>query len=167
MRPQGGPYPRYAEVRQRFVAAQEALARFVHQKGYPDIVPNQCDLTYFNKVPLPADAESGDIHRVLRGMRLDTGPEWSGHFDSCQLVLRRGLQRPPEGAFGRMQVECAPIQTNVTQKAWALNVTVKGRPSRADALAVLDFFDAAHVEIVTCFTAITTEAMHAKWGRQR
>lgn len=167
MRPQGGPYPRYAEVRRRFVAAHEALTRFVHQKGYPETAPNQCDLTYFNKVPLPAGAEWGDIHRLLRGMRLNTGPEWSGDFDSCQLVLRRGLQQFAEGAFGRLQVECGPIQTNVTQKAWALNVTVKGRPAKADLDAVLGFFDMAHVEIVTCFTAITTEAMHALWGRQR
>jgi uncharacterized protein (TIGR04255 family) len=167
MRPHGGPYPRYAEVRRRFVAAHEALATFVHQKGYPDTVPNQCDLTYFNKVPLPANAEWGDIHCLLRGMQLNTGPEWSGPFDNCQMALRRRLRSHPEGAFGRLQVECVPIQIDVTQKAWALNVTVKGRPASADFQAVLDFFDIAHVEIVTCFTAITTEAMHELWGRQR
>ncbi len=167
IRPHGGPYPRYAEVRRRFVAAHEALTRFVHQKGYPDTEPNQCDLTYFNKVPLPADAEWGDIHRLLRGMQLDTGPEWSGPFDNCQLLLRRVLQREPAGAFRRLQIECGPIQTNVTQKAWSLNVTVRGRPAKADFHAVLEFFDMAHVEIVTCFTAITTEAMHELWGRRR
>lgn len=167
MRPHGGAYPRYAVVKQRFVAAQDAITKFVHQKGYADIVPNQCDLTYFNKVPLPPDAEWGDIHRLLRGMRLDAGPEWTGPFDSCQLVLRRGLQHSPEGAIGRLQIECGPIQTNITQKAWALNITVRGRPAKAEPQAVLEFFDVAHVEIVTCFTAITTEAMHAIWGRQQ
>jgi uncharacterized protein (TIGR04255 family) len=167
MRPHGRPYPRYAEVRQRFVAAHEALTKFVHQKGYPEAMPNQCDLTYFNKIPLPDDAEWGDIHRLLRGMQLNTGSEWSGPFDNCHLVLRRVLQRDPEGALGRLQIECAPVQMNVTEKAWTLNVTVKGRPAKPDFSAVLDFFDMAHIEIVTCFTAITTEAMHEQWGRQQ
>jgi uncharacterized protein (TIGR04255 family) len=167
MRPHGGPYPRYAEVRRRFVAAHEALATFVHQKGYPDTVPNQCDLTYFNKVPLPAGTEWGDIHSLLRGMKLKAGPEWSGPFDNYHMTLRRALWSHAEGAFGRLQVECVPIQIDTTQKAWALNVTVKGRPASADFQAVLDFFDMAHIEIVTCFTAITTEAMHVLWGRQR
>jgi uncharacterized protein (TIGR04255 family) len=167
MRPGGGAYPRYTDVKQRFVAAHEALTRFVHRKGYAGIVPNQCSLAYFNKVPLPDDAEWGDLHRLLRGMRLDNGPEWSGQFADSHLLLRRELQSRPQGGFGRLQVECRPMQINVTQRAWALNVTVRGRPATTDLDGVLGFFDMAHVEIVTCFTAITTDAMHQVWGRQQ
>ncbi len=167
MRPAGGAYPRYAEVKQRFMSAQEALTQFAHKKGYPGIVPNQCSLAYFNKIPLPQDAGWGDLHQLLRGMRLDCGREWNGQFSDTHLLLRRELQNQPGGAFGRLQVECKPIQIDVTQRAWALNLTVRGRPATADLDGVLGFFDMAHVEIVTCFTAVTTDAMHETWGRQR
>ena len=167
IRPAGGSYPRYPEVRGRLVAANEALTRFVHRRGYIDAAPNQCDLTYFNKVPLPEGASWGDIHLLLRGMELQVGPEWAGQFDDHQLVLGRSMQQQQQGVFGRLSVECRPIQMSPTQKAWALNITVRGRPSAANFDAVLEFFDMAHVEIVTCFTAITTETMHTDWGRQR
>lgn len=167
VRPAGGEYPRYPEVRRRFVSAYDALTRLVHRRGYPDIVPNQCDLTYFNKVPLPEGAAWSDIHQLLSGMELQTGPEWSDGFEDYQLVLGRRLLRQPQGALGRLFVECRPIQTGPTQKAWALNITVRGRPGGDNFNAVLEFFDTAHVEIVNCFTAITTDTMHGRWGRQR
>ena len=71
------------------------------------------------------------------------------------------------GGFCRLHAECRPMQINVTQRAWALNVTVRGRPATTDLDGVLGLFDMAHVEIVTCFTAITTDAMHQVWGRQQ
>lgn len=167
MRPGGGAYPRYCEVRRRLVAAHESLTRLVHSKGYSDIVPNQCDLAYFNRVLLPEGAEWGDLHRLLRGVNLEIGPGYRCRFDDCQLVLRRALPGPSDRAFGRLRVECSPILIDMTQRGWALNVAVRGRPATGTFSAVLDFFDQAHGEIVRCFTAITTEAMHAQWGRQR
>jgi len=167
MRPAGGAYPRYPEVRRRFVAAYEALVRFVHRRGYPDIVPNQCDLTYFNKVPLPEGVTWGEIHQLLRGMELRTGPEWTEGFEDYQMALGRSLPLQPQGALRRLLVECRPVQTGPTQKAWALNVIVRGRPGADNLNGVLKFFDMAHIEIVNCFTAITTETMHTEWGRQR
>jgi uncharacterized protein (TIGR04255 family) len=167
MRPAGGAYPRYDEVKRRFVDAQEALTRFVHKRGYPGINSNQCSLAYFNKIVLPENAEWGDLHQLLRGMQLHNGPEWGGKFADSHLLLRRELPGLPEGAFGRLQVELRPMQIDVTQRAWALNLTVRGRPATTDLDGVLGFFDLAHVEIVTCFTAITTDVMHKIWGRQQ
>jgi hypothetical protein len=100
-------------------------------------------------------------------MQLHNGPEWGGKFADSHLLLRRELPGLPEGAFGRLQVELRPMQIDVTQRAWALNLTVRGRPATTDLGGVLGFFDLAHVEIVTCFTAITTDVMHKIWGRQQ
>jgi uncharacterized protein (TIGR04255 family) len=167
MRPGGGAYPRYQEVRQRFVAAHDVLNKFVHLAGYPHPIPNQCDLTYFNKVPLPEDAEWADIDRLLSGMKLRIGPEWSGTFEDCLLAFGRSLRHHGEGSFGRLLIECRPILMSPTEKAWALNLTVRGRPVAQDFHSVVEFFDRAHIEIVTSFTAITTEVMHKIWGRRQ
>ena len=166
-RPGGGAYPHYPEVRSRFISATEALEKLVHRHGHANVVPNQCDLTYFNKVPVPEGASWGDIHLLLRGLELRPGPEWTGGFQDAALILGRSLAQQRDGRFGRLVVECRPIQTSPTQKAWALNITAKGRPAAPTFDAVLSFFDAAHIEIVTCFTAITTDAMHVVWGRQK
>jgi uncharacterized protein (TIGR04255 family) len=165
LRPNGGAYPRYPEVRQRLVAAHEALTVFVHQHGYPDVMPNQCDLSYFNKIPLPPGAEWGEIHRLLKGITLNSSLPEGEQFSDCHLVLRRLIRDHNENAFRRLHVECRPIQVGIDQKAWALNITVKGRPAEPNLAAALNFFDTAHVEIVRCFAAITTVEMHRQWER--
>jgi uncharacterized protein (TIGR04255 family) len=165
LRPNGGAYPRYPEVRQRLVAAHEALTVFIHQHGYPDIMPNQCDLSYFNKVPLPEGTEWGDIHKLLRGIAPNFALPIEEQFSDCYLVLRRLIRGHDDNAFRRLQVECRPISIGIDQKAWALNVTVKGRPAQPTLEAALDFFDTAHTEIVQCFAAITTDNMHRQWER--
>ncbi len=165
LRPNGGAYPRYPEVRQRLIAAHEALTTFVHQHGYPDVMPNQCDLTYFNKIPLPEGAEWGDVHRLLNGVTFNSMPPSAEHFSDCYLVLRRLIRNDSDSAFRRLQIECRPIQIGIDQKAWVLNITVKGRPAQSNLTAALDFFDKAHIEIVRCFSTITTESMQLQWER--
>lgn len=166
LRPAGGVYPRYPEVRRRFVAAHEALTAFVHQRNYPAIVPNQCDLSYFNRVPLPDGTDWGDAHKLLRGVTINSTLGEGEQFSDCHLVLRRLIRGHDENAFRRLQVECRPTYIAIDKKAWALNITVKGRPAQPTFTAVLDFFDTAHIEIVRCFAAITTESMQHLWERQ-
>lgn len=156
-RPNGGAYPRYPKVRRRFEMAHEALHRFVHRHGYSDIFPNQCNLTYFNKVPLPAGHGWGDIHVLLKDVRLSA--------TDCHLMFRRSLKPAEDSAVAHLQVECRPHQVGIDQRAWALNISVRGRPATADIDSVLNFFDMAHIEIVRCFSEITTDAMHQTWGR--
>jgi uncharacterized protein (TIGR04255 family) len=165
VRPNGGSYPRYPEVRRRFVAAHEALQEFCRQKGMPALAPNQCDLSYYNKVPLPEDATWADFGLLLRGMRLDQGPGWRGKFSVGQMTLIQDIQRDGLPTLSRLQVDCMPIQIDPFRRAWALNLSVKGRPAQPDVEAVLAFLDAAHEEIITCFAAITTETMQVQWGK--
>jgi uncharacterized protein (TIGR04255 family) len=167
MRPSGGAYPRYQEVRRRFLAAGETLLEFCRQRELPSLVANQCELTYFNKIPLPEDAEWGDLNRLFSGMLLTPGPEWRGRFSDGHLLLRTELRQEGQGPFGRLQIECMPTQIDLSQKAWALNIFVRGRPETADLAGVIALLDMAHDEIVTCFTSITNQDMHSRWGRER
>jgi uncharacterized protein (TIGR04255 family) len=159
LRPNGGAYPRYPVVRQRFEAALEALNTFVHRHGYPDIIPIQCDLTYFNKVGMTDDTEAGNIGSLLRHVSISA--------TDCQIKFRRLLQSHGEDAVRWLQVECLPVQAGIGRKLWALNISVKGRPASADIAAVFEFLDRAHVEIVNCFVEIATDAMLDAWGMQR
>lgn len=167
MQASGKAYPRYPEVRRRFVAAYNALERLRSQKSYPALASNQCSLDYFNKIALPEGAEWTDLHHLLRGMELTTGPEWRGRFSDEHLALRAELKRSDGAPFARLHVECTPILIDLGTKGWALNLTVRGRPETPEFSSVLDFLDIAHVQIVTCFTAITTEPMHELWERQQ
>ena len=167
IRPSGGAYPRYIEVRRRLLAASETLLEFCRQREFPPLMPNQCELTYFNKVPLPEDAEWGDLDRLFSGMLLTPGPEWRSRFSDGHLLLRTELRHEDQIPFGRLQIECMPTLIDLSQKAWALNLTVRGRPETEDLSGVVAFLDMAHVQIVTCFTSITNREMHSHWGRER
>jgi uncharacterized protein (TIGR04255 family) len=167
MRPSGGAYPRFPEVRRRFVAATEALQHLCRERTSLTVVPNQCELTYFNKVPLPAGAEWGDFDRLLSGLKIAKGPEWARPFSDGRVALRSELRDEHDEPFARLQIDCTPAQIDLSQKVWTLNISVRGRPLRPEFEDVLNFLDRAHREIVTCFAAITTKDMHLLWGRQR
>lgn len=162
--PNGGQYPRYAEVRRRFISAYEALRCFCAERGIADPAPNQCDLTYYNKVALPQDANWGDLDRLLRCVSFDHGPEWKRRFSVGQLSLSADVGEG-DSALSRLHLECVPTQIDPMRRAWALNVAVRGRPAEPTFQAVLAFLDGAHDEIVKCFASVTVESMQQLWGR--
>ncbi len=164
--PQGGHYPRYAEVRRRFVAAHDAVERLVEQRGLSRPLANQCDLSYFNVVRVPEAADWSDMDRLLRGMRLDPGPGWQASLSDAQVSIRKVLRRESGVPFARLSVDCLPVLDFARNKSWALNIVVRGQPQSGNFGSVLAFLDAAHLEIASCFAAITTEAMHMEWEKQ-
>lgn len=49
-RAQGGPYPRYESVRDTFFHELQVFCEFLVREHLGEIVPNQCEVTYVNRV---------------------------------------------------------------------------------------------------------------------
>jgi len=161
-RPGVKPYPRYQEVRRRFVEAAEVLSGFLLSCNLPPVQPNQCELTYFNKIGVPENASFADLAVFLRGIQ--SGKETSA-FSDIQFKASRTLSGGRGAPVARLTVEGIPLLDEAGQKRWGLNITVRGRPITDTLEGSLELLDRAHVEIVRCFDEITTENMHRSWGK--
>ncbi len=159
-----GVYPRFATIHRRFNEAVQLFIQFCNENGYGNLQPNQCDLTYFNKIPTGEGGWAG-IGSLIRGMAPSFGPEWDGHVEDVRLVIRKVLVSASSSPIGRLTIEIGPGREANGDKIWTMNLTARGRPLTPDFDGVNLFLEMAHIEIVTSFAAVTTEHMHKKWGR--
>jgi uncharacterized protein (TIGR04255 family) len=167
IRADGQPYPRYAQVKGRFVKALQKLIDFLDLKRLPGPQINQCELTYYNKIPLMPEETFADIERVIGGVDLAGRQRPGAPFTEAAFTVARVLSTSSGVHWGRLSVECAPGFEPNGRRVWNVNITVRGRPFDDRTDGVLLMLDTAHVEIVTTFANVTTTKMHQEWGRLR
>jgi uncharacterized protein (TIGR04255 family) len=159
------PYPRYPQLRRRFVAAARELVAFVSERGLPQLVPNQYELSYFNMIPIPPEGTFADIGQVIVGADLARRDRPGRQFTEIMFRAGRILTVEDGTPYGGLTVDCVPGVDLRGTKVWRLTITVRGRPVEAKIESVLESLDRAHIEIVTCFADLTTERMQEAWGR--
>ena len=163
------PYPRYEQLRIRFVSEFGEFASFVERAHLGSIVPQRCEVTYVNHILAGAGWENfGDIHRVISGC--------------SELRKNRFLPSPEETRFGakfairdrhgqflgRLTATVDPaLRRRDMTPLIALTLTARGRPVGSGVDGVLAFFDIGHEWIVRGFADLTTNEMHTIWGRTR
>ncbi len=138
-------YPRYPEVRSRFVAAWDGLVGALG--GPPDA--NQIEVIYVNRVPRSPD-------RVLQGWDNPICVQEDGRFNA---VFERSL-RLPAARLAKGQTALGGHYGEPTETM--LSLIVRAVPEVADM--PIFAIDAAREYIVTRFKAITDTLMHEEWG---
>lgn len=166
MRNHAEPYPRYARVRENFLRASSELSAYCQEKNYPSLQPNQCEMTYFNKIPVSNERAFVDPSTVLRNVSFVPDGAWSRLGSELRISFRRIVTIGDGPPLGRLTVELAPDR-NAPNPRWALNLMCRGRPPTPDLSGVLSFLDMAHFEIVRTFEALITDARQSEWGRIR
>lgn len=159
-------YPRYANLKPKFVKNLSLFEDFVRSENFDTPTYDQCEITYVNHMfACSVWKRHADLANVFRGWSADYGiPDAEG------IVLRaHHLINDESGKFaGRLHVE---LDSGYSQEAdkdeavFILKLTARGKPLGEGMEGVLSFLDLGHETIVTGFTAITTPAMHAEWER--
>lgn len=159
-RDEGRPYPRYSEVRSRFITAVEAFGAVMREDAIGAFVPNQCEITYINLIAL---SHNDDWGRPGVWVRLwhDEQPATEG----VQFTTRNLLAGPNGQPFARLTTTMEAAMVNDVPM-FQLSLAVKGRPPTEDAQGVLTFLDAGRKAIVIRFAEITTAEAQAKWERE-
>lgn len=166
-RPEGAPYPRFAEIKRRFFQAAGKLEKIINEKSGLYSRINQCEVTYFNKITIPEGMEFCDLGIVLEGAGVLGGPNKAEIFTEGTVLFSRILKEGSGSPFARLRVELGLGFDAKGGKVWVLNLTVRGRPVAGTPPLPENFFDRAHVEIVNAFADITSRKMQEKWGRVR
>jgi uncharacterized protein (TIGR04255 family) len=166
-RPEGVPYPRFAEIKRRFFQAASKLESFIRDESGLYSRINQCEVTYFNKIAIPEGTEFCNLETVLEGAGVLGGRSKAEIFTEGMVSFSRILKDESGSPFARLRVELGSGFDARSGKVWVLNLTVRGRPPAGMSPIPEDFFDRAHVEIVNAFADITNREMQEKWGRVR
>jgi uncharacterized protein (TIGR04255 family) len=163
----GDDYPRYEALRERFFSDLKEVDAFFKSWGIGTIEPNQCEITYVNRLQLDGHdlrADPGAALHLLpqRALQSDGWNARLVELEDCNLSLRYVLTDANGEPRARLLVTVQPWPR---EPALRLDLAVRGPPATADFNAVADLLDEGRRAIVHGFTAITTEQMHQKWGR--
>jgi uncharacterized protein (TIGR04255 family) len=164
---EGVNYPRYEKLRESFFSDLQEFGSFLKGWDMATIQPNQCEVTYVNRLRLEGydlTANPGIALKLFHPEALRPGNEGERlpNPENCHLSARYVLKGANGEPHGRLHVTAQPWQREPDLR---LDLMVRGAPASHDLKAVADFFDEGRKVIVNGFTAITTERMHQEWGR--
>lgn len=159
-------YPRYHSIRAPFAGDFEELMSFARENDLGRVIPNQCELTYVNLIPL-ALGRNEALSQILH--------PWAGTYsdaflrapEAMDLALHFPVTKRGDEPVGRLHVHASVVTHRGTQeKSVQLTLTTRGQPFSADVNGVLEFLDLGREHIVKGFASITTPQMHQFWGRR-
>jgi len=156
-------YPRYDYVRAGFERRWADMADFVAEHKLGPLEITQVEVNYVNAIDFGPD-NLGELERLLRVWR-GTPQHHLGNPEQARLMMVfrvPGVGRDPV----RMYVQADPAQLPDGTPGLFLTITVRGAAPDGSVQRALDFMDRAHPHIVTSFDELTTDAMHALWGRK-
>jgi uncharacterized protein (TIGR04255 family) len=165
--PRGGDYPRYEHVRRSFVTAWDAWSRVVEEQRVGVLRLRQAEISYVNHLPIGGGWESvADLADVLRLQWMPSLSDRQTEAPEDLHLYQRYVLKRHEEPYGRLYVSVDSASEWNGKKAVGLSLTVRSRPAEGTVRATLDVLDEGHDLIVSSFVAVTTERMHAYWGRR-
>jgi uncharacterized protein (TIGR04255 family) len=160
----GGEYPRYRRVREEFDRYFAAFCGFVADAKLGEVVPNQWELTYIDRIPRgPLWDTAADWHEVLPGLfsarasasgvRLESfGGEW--HFEI-----------PPRRGRLHVSVQLARVGDDPTP-VLLLQSTARGPIGKEGVASLGEGLELGHRAALDTFVEITSDKAHKAWGRK-
>lgn len=155
---EGGDYPRYPAVQEKFLSQWSNFRQFVADEKLGDIDVTQLEITYLNHVaPWTNQSELGDLFpdfRWRKGERSLGRPE--AFNISCAFTSSDGRSRLR-----------ATIRPGIHQEKGSIllfDLTVRGVAENDD---LESWFDNGRRWIVTAFADLTSDEWHKKWERIR
>lgn len=155
-------YPRYDQICDCYVKDLERLDSHYKAKGWGDIAPNQCELTYVNNLPL-IDSAGQPLSKTfyLKNVDMSLGERLEGFTAKFQTIIKDKNASP----IGRLSIDATTVIDVSGSPLILLTLVVRGAPAKPTILAAHEFLSDARDLIVTTFTEITTDQAHEVWER--
>lgn len=163
---EGDQYPRFEKMIETFKDGLQRLDSVVSAEGLGTIVPNQCEVTYINHVPVPAEKSTCEVIEQLLGRWF--APPILGELggpEDARLLLRYVI-RHDDSPIGRLLVSAEPAWKLDGTYIIQLMLTARGKPRSADLAGVVDFLNLGRIHVVKSFNSLTNPEMHKLWGKE-
>ena len=162
----GDSYPRFEAMLETFKSGFRTFAAAISGEGLGPIIPNQCEVTYINQMPVPPTGTLSDLTDDLFGQH--TGslalPDL-GKPEDLRFLLRYIMHDDNGKPIGRLVASAEPARRVDGQTIMQLTLTARGRPLTPDESGVADFLNRGRVCVVKGFAHLTGPKMHKLWER--
>jgi uncharacterized protein (TIGR04255 family) len=161
---QPAEYPRYRHMRATFENRFSELAQFAAEADLGVLEVTQAEVSYVNAIKV-APGEIGHIGMFLRAWS-GTGDTRLGEPEMARMTLAfpiSGAGQPPV----RLYAEVNPAQGASGERVLFFTLTARGNPGGKSLDDSLKFMDEVREHLVWAFVELTTEEMHAVWGKIR
>jgi uncharacterized protein (TIGR04255 family) len=158
-------YPSYDRLWPAFERDYSEFSEFLEAEGIGHPSLNQCELTYVNPISLPSWQVNPDLTAVLAPWTGATTEGFLPEAEDVQVAIRYTIPDPQGQPAGRLYVKVDPAVLPDKTPALVMTLSARGRPLGPGLVGTKAFLDLGHEWIVRGFTSLTTETMHAEWGR--
>jgi uncharacterized protein (TIGR04255 family) len=162
----GDDYPRFERMLQTFESGFTTYVDAIVDAGLPRPVPNQCEVTYINQIPVPEGQSLSELSADLFGQH--TGNlilADLGEAEDLRFMIRYVIRDEAGEPYGRMIASAEPARRLDGQLIVQLTMTARGRPLSPTMGGVVDFFMKGRAGVVRGFAHLTGPKMHKIWER--
>jgi len=156
-------YPRYERIKNSFIGEFAKFEEFLADRGMAAPIMNQCEISYINHIPVDDD----DRARGARLFRFLSDADFPslGRPEDGSFAVRFGFKDEAGKPIARLRVNAFNAVDAIGRGVIQFGLTVRGRPAEASLAAAANFFDFGREKIVKGFADLTTDEMHATWGK--
>jgi uncharacterized protein (TIGR04255 family) len=163
---EGDSYPRFERMLQNFEGGLTTYFDAIVSAGLPTPVPNQCEVTYINQIPVPEGRSLSELTADLFGQHAgNLMLQDLGEAEDLRFMLRYLMRDNSGTPFGRLIASAEPARRADGQTIVQLTMTARGRPLMPDTGGIVDFLKSGRSSVVKGFTHLTGSKMHKLWGR--
>ena len=161
-------YPRYERVRDIFLTGLQRFQEFVKREELGTIVPNQCEVTYVNRIVAGKGWEkAGELGNVVTVWSQQYSDEFLSQPEDVRFNIKYSMVNDDGQQVGRLHISLEPkLSAEDNTLIFIMVLTARGKPEGEGIEGALRFFDRGRKYIVRGFTSITTPRMHEIWRRR-
>ncbi|MBB4257302.1 uncharacterized protein (TIGR04255 family) [Bradyrhizobium sp. CIR3A] len=159
-------YPRFERMLETFRAGFATFSSAISSEGLGPIIPNQCEVSYINQMPVPVGGSLSDLTDDLFGQHTGSlALDDLGKPEDLRFLLRYVMRDGEGKPIGRLVASAEPGRRQDGQLIVQLTLTARGRPATPDEKGVVDFLNRGRASVVKGFAHLTGPKMHKLWER--
>jgi uncharacterized protein (TIGR04255 family) len=163
---EGDDYPRFERMIETFSAGFGKFTSVVDRENLGPVIPNQCEVTYFNQIPVPENETIWSQFALTFPDMVGNGTiEELGAPEDARFVLRYVISADG-GLLGRVTVAAQPARRADGVTIIQFTLTARGKPITLDVSGVLDFLAHGRILLNRVFKKLTSPTMQQRWGRK-
>jgi uncharacterized protein (TIGR04255 family) len=165
---EGADYPRFERMIDTFETGLQKFIGVVDRENLGPVVPNQCEVTYFNQIPVPENETVWSQFALAFPDVVGTGMiEEIGAPEDARFVLRYVIPAADRSPLGRVTVAAQPATRADGVTIIQFTLTARGKPASLDVPGVLDFLAHGRILLNRVFKKLTSSTMQERWGRKQ
>jgi uncharacterized protein (TIGR04255 family) len=165
---QGNNYPRFERMIETFEIGLRKFIAVVDGQNLGPVVPNQCEVSYFNQIPVLDKESVWSLFALTFPDRAgNTTVEGLGSPEDGRFVLRYVIPGSDANPLGRMTVAAQPARRADGVNIIQFTLTVRGKPTSSEVAAVIDFLTQGRILLNRAFKMLTSADIQKRWGRQQ